>query len=95
VFADAYEVAKCCADYGTLFEIDGRKEHLTDEEWAKVAETKVNFVIDSDAHTPENIGNVFKVFDLIKRVGIPEDRILNINGKMPPSLRFSEYKKKM
>lgn len=95
VFADAVEVAKCCADYGTLFEIDARKVHLTDEEWAKVAQTNVNFVIDSDAHSPENVGYMGQVEDLIKRVNIKEDRILNINGKMPPSFRFSEYKKKM
>jgi putative hydrolase len=95
IVADVYEVAKCCADYGTLFEIDARKEHLTDDEWEKVLKTGVKFVIDSDAHSPKNIGELGMVEELIKRVKIPEDRILNINGKLPENLRFKAFKEKM
>lgn len=92
-FADAVEVAKCCRDYGTLFEIDARKTHLSDEEWDKVNNTGVNFVIDSDAHEPSKIGVIDNAIELIKRVGISENRILNINGKEPKSLRFIDFKK--
>lgn len=95
IFADAVEVAKCCRDYGTLFEIDARKTHLTDEEWSAVKDTGVNFVIDSDAHKPENVGSLGDVEALIERVGINKDKILNIDGKMPLSMRFAEYKKKL
>ena len=94
VFINAEEVAKCCADYGTTFEIDARKVHLSDDEWAKVAKTGVNFVIDSDAHSPDKIGFVGDSLDLIERTGISRDKILNIDGKIPEFTRFKEYKEK-
>ena len=89
---DAVEVAKACADYGTLFEINSKKTHLTDEEWQKVIETGVNFVVDSDAHSVDRIGDCALVEDLFTRVNFPLERIMNIDGKIP-TLRFTEYKK--
>ena len=51
-FADAVEVARCCEDYGTYFEINTKKTHLSDEEWQNVIDkTNVGFVVDSDAHS--------------------------------------------
>ncbi len=92
-FADAVEVAKCCRDYGTLFEIDARKEHLCDEDWLKVAETGVEFVIDSDAHRPCDVGKLTVALEMIERTGFPKDKIVNIDGRIPSKLRFSEFKK--
>lgn len=89
---DAVEVAKVAADYGTLLEISTKKSHLTDEEWVKVIDTGVNFVINSDAHSVDRIGDVALAEELFKRVNFPMERILNIDGKLPP-LRFAEYKK--
>ena len=94
-YADVVEVAKCCRDYNTLFEIDARKEHLTDEEWLRVAETGVKFVIDSDAHKPLNVGKIDSVIKMIERTSFPVNQIVNINGEMPKNMRFSEYKKHM
>ncbi len=93
-FIDAYEVAKCCADYGTYFEIDTRKTHLLDDEWEKVLLSNVKFVVDSDAHSKDKVGLVGEAESLINRVGISKDRIVNIDGKLPKYFRFSEYKKK-
>lgn len=90
---NAVEVAKVCADYGTLFEINSKKTHLTDEEWQGVIDTGVNFVVDSDAHSVDRIGDCALVEELFTRVNFPLDRIKNIDGKIP-SLRFSEYKQK-
>lgn len=89
---NAVEVAKACADYGTLFEINSKKTHLTDEEWQKVIETGVNFVVDSDAHSVDRIGDCALVEDLFTRVNFPLERIMNIDGKLP-TLRFTEFKK--
>ncbi len=94
-FINAYDVAKCCADNGTYFEIDARKKHLEDSEWEQVLKTDVKFVIDSDAHSPDKIGVIGQAEELINRVGIPLDRIYNIDGKMPDFSRFKEYKRKM
>ncbi len=92
-YANAVEVAKCCADYGTYMELNSKKVHLTDEELFEVAKTGVNFVIDSDAHSVERIGEISLVEQALKRVDISEDRIMNINGKIP-KFRFAEYKEK-
>lgn len=90
-FADAVEVAKACADYGTFLELNSKKTHLTDEELYKIKETGVEFIIDSDAHSPDRVGEISLVEETIKRVGISEDRIVNVNGKLP-NFRFKRFK---
>lgn len=94
VFADAVEVAKACADYGTYFEINTKKIHLSDEEWLKVIETKVNFVIDSDAHTPSRVGDTRLADELFERIDFPLDRIKNINDN-ELEFRFKNFKDKL
>ncbi len=89
---NAVEVAKACADYGTLFEISTKKNPLTDEEWQGVIETGVNFVLDSDAHSVGRIGDTALFEELLKRVNFPMERIMNIDGRVP-TLRFTEFKK--
>ena len=93
-FADAVEVAKVASDYGTYLELNSKKTHLTDEELYKVLQTKVNFVINSDAHTPNRVGEISLVEQALSRVKIPEDRIANINGKLP-NFRFKAFKEKV
>lgn len=92
-YADAVEVAKCCSDYGTYLEISAKKPHLTDEELQKVVDTGVRFVIDSDAHSTDRIGDYSLAEEQILRVGVPLDRIDNIDGRLP-NFRFAEYKQK-
>ena len=93
-FADAAEVAKACADYGTYFEINTKKIHLTEEEWQKVFDTKVNFIINSDAHFPSRVGDAVLFDELKKTIDFPLDRIHNIGDKHP-EFRFAEFKKKL
>ncbi len=90
-FADAVEVAKCCRDYGTYLEISSKKEHLTDDELAAVAATGVRFVINSDAHSVARVGDLKLAEEQIARVGVPLDRIDNIDGRLP-HFRFAEFK---
>ena len=94
VYADAVEVAKCCSDYGTYFEINTKKVHLSDEVWQKVVDTGVEFVIDSDAHSPDRIGDTALAEDLLGRINIPLERIKNLNG-FPPRMRFRDFKEKL
>ncbi len=93
-FADAAEVAKCCRDYGTYLEISSKKQHLTDEELAACAATGVRFVVNSDAHSVDRIGDTSLAAEQIARVGIPLSQIDNIEGRYP-EFRFAEYKKHM
>ena len=83
-FADAVEVARCCEDYGTYFEINTKKTHLSDEEWQNVIDkTNVGFVVDSDAHSPDRVGDTLLADELMKRVKFPENRIFNMYGNVP------------
>ncbi len=92
-FADAVEVAKAAADYGTYLELNSKKVHLSDEELYNVAKTGVNFIISSDAHTPDRVGEIKLVKDMLNRVDIPLDRIKNIDGRLP-EMRFCAFKEK-
>ena len=92
-FADAVEVAKCAADHGTYIEINTKKTHLSDEEWQDIIDkTSVRFVIDSDAHSPERVGDVRLAEALFDRVAFPLERIDNIDGRTA-SFRLQAYKK--
>ncbi len=90
-FADVVEVAKVASDYGTYLELNAKKVHLSDEQLYAVCKTGVNFVINSDAHSPERVGEISLVIDMLKRVDVPADRIMNIDGKLP-NFRFKAYK---
>lgn len=92
-FCDVVEVAKAARDYGTYIELNSKKVHLTDEELAKVRDTGVRFIIDSDAHSVDRIGDTKLVDELLSRVDVPRERIDNIDGRKP-SFRFREYKEK-
>ena len=91
-FSDPVEVAKACRDYGTYLEISSKKQHLTDEELAAVADTGVRFVVNSDAHSIDRIGDTRLAEEQIARVGIPLDRIDNIDGRLP-DFRLARWKK--
>ena len=92
-FVDPVEVAKVASDYGTYIELNAKKVHLTDEELYKVCQTGVRFVIDSDAHSPERVGEISLVENMLKRVDVPLDRIDNIDGRLP-NFRFKNFKEK-
>ena len=93
--ADALEVAKCAADYGTYIELNSKKTHLTDEELCDiVAKTSARFIINSDAHSQTRVGDTSRVEAQLARIQFPLDRIDNIEGRYP-KFRFAEYKRHM
>ena len=90
VFSNVKEVADCCRQFGTYVEINTKKTHMTDEQWREVYSTGVNFVIGSDAHSPNRVADIAPALELMERVGISPDRVHNLNGK--PNFRFAKYK---
>ena len=93
--ANALEVAKCAADYGTYIELNSKKTHLTDEELNEiVAKTDARFIIDSDAHSKDRVGDKRLAEEQLARLNFPMERIDNIDGRMP-TFRFAEFKKGM
>lgn len=88
---DVVEVAKCARDYGTYIELNSKKRHLSDEELVAVYHTGVRFVIDSDAHAKERVGDFALVAEQLERVGISLESIDNIDGR-EPTFRFAQFK---
>ena len=75
---DLDEIAKACADRKTLMEINTRHTHLTLEEIRQVAKYDVQFVVSSDAHTSDRVGDVSEGIERAVRAGIDLSRIVNI-----------------
>lgn len=92
-YCNLEEVAKCCADYGTYIEINTKKRHVSAEELNRMANTGVRFVIDSDAHSADRVGDTKIAEELLKEADIPFDIIDNIDGRLP-NFRFKGYKAK-
>lgn len=85
------EVAKCCADYGTYIEINTKKRHVSAEELNLIAGTGVRFVIDSDAHSADRVGDTKIAEEILAEASVPLEQIDNIDGRLP-DFRFKEYK---
>ena len=93
--SNALEVAKCAADYGTYIELNSKKPHLTDEELNDIVQkTEARFIVDSDAHSADRVGDTQLVEAQLKRIAFPMERIDNFDGRYP-TFRFAEFKKKM
>lgn len=92
-YCNLEEVARCCADYGTYIEINTKKRHISAEELNLMASTGVRFLIDSDAHSADRVGDMKIAEEILKEAEIPLESIDNIDGRLP-KFRFAEYKKK-
>ena len=92
-FCDLVQVAKCCADYGTYIEINTKKRHVSAEELNAMAATGVRFVINSDAHSADRVGDTKIAEEILATAQIPLEQIDNIGGRLP-KFRFAEYKEK-
>lgn len=90
---DSLEVAKVAADYGTYIELNSKKTHFTDEELMDMAtKTSVRFLINSDAHSADRVGEIERVKKQLEGLDFPLERIDNIDGRLP-KFRFKEFKK--
>jgi putative hydrolase len=70
-------LAKAAGKRGTALEINSSHGNLT-LEYAKIAMMEnVNFVINSDAHIPANVGNFAMGIKIAEEAGIPLNRIIN------------------
>ncbi|MCH5142578.1 MAG: PHP domain-containing protein [Clostridiales bacterium] len=90
-YCNLEDVAKCCADYGTYIEINTKKRHVSAEELNLMAATGVRFVIDSDAHSADRVGDIKIAEEVLKEAAVPLEQIDNIDGRLP-DFRFKEYK---
>lgn len=75
---DIEDIAKACEDTGTLMEINMKHTHLTVEEIKTAAKFDVKFIIGSDAHVPEKVGEFKDSLLRALEAGLDPERIVNI-----------------
>jgi putative hydrolase len=85
------EIAKVCAQYGTFIEINGKRITYTDEEMKDMLQSGADFIVNSDAHSTDRIGEVKICEELISRLSIPPQRIVNLSKS--PDWRSQAAKK--
>lgn len=76
------KVALAARDNNILIELNGKRIFFTDEEMLEMAKNKVKFIINSDAHFSDRVGEVNNAINLITRLNIPKSLIMNLD-KLP------------
>lgn len=70
-------IAREAAKYGTALEINSRSSFMRAEHVRAAAMEGAKFVIDSDAHTPEDVGNLQNGLDIALEAGLTSEQIIN------------------
>lgn len=79
---DTLAVARLAKEKGVFVELNGKRINFTDEELITMAEEGVQFIVDSDAHSPNRVGECNNAINTIFRLNLPLEQIVNIN-KLP------------
>lgn len=74
-------ISRTCEETGTLMEINTRHKHLTVDEIRIAEKYDVSFVISSDAHRPEEVGNYPDGVLRALEAGLDIERIVNIKER--------------
>jgi putative hydrolase len=83
------EVGKAAIDYNTYIELNGKKVSMTDDEVATLDAMGVQFILNSDAHTADRVGDVSVPLSVVERVGIDKSHIVNWD-KLPDGLKVKK-----
>lgn len=67
---------------GTIVEINGRKNCLSDKELLLLAENGVKMILNSDAHRPENVAEVNRAINIVERLNITHELIVNLDKNL-------------
>lgn len=77
---DLKAVGEAAASKGTLMELNGKRVSLSPDELVLLAETGCRFILNSDAHIPERVGDVSCEKEVWKLSGLPDELIVNLDG---------------
>lgn len=76
-------LAEYCSKHNVYLELNNRHFRYSKEEIEMlINNTDVKFIVNSDAHNRRVVGQVNRIFEIIKEYNIPVDRIVNID-KLP------------
>lgn len=79
---DYSEVGKVCADYGTYVELSSRHRTPDENSIEQLLNTDCQFVLNSDAHKPQNVGCCDFALELVGKYDIPASRLANVDHKV-------------
>lgn len=74
---DTADLARACARRGAAMEINARHGHMTVEYCKIASRLGARFVIDSDAHKPEDVGSVARGISLAEEARLTPEQIIN------------------
>jgi len=89
---DVEKVARVAKETNTLIELNGKRLGMTDKEILKCYELGCKFVIDSDAHSPNRVGDCHLGLQAVLRLRIPDSAIVNLNNL--PTFKKDKRKKR-
>ena len=79
---DTLAVAKMAKQKDVYVELNGKRINFTDDEILTMASEGVKFIVNSDAHEPDYVGEVNNGLDTIYRLNIPLSLVANVD-KIP------------
>jgi len=79
---DTIAVAKLAKQKGVFVELNGKHINFTPEEIEIMIAEGIKFIVDSDAHTPERVGEVNRGLNTIYKYNIPIAQVANVD-KLP------------
>lgn len=91
ILADAVEVAKYAHDKGVYIELNGRHKSLSKKQIKQMTEAGVQFICNSDAHRPQDVGTMPLACKMIEKCGIPYSQIANWDKL--PQFRSDNFKR--
>ncbi len=75
---DIRELARAAGKVGTALEINSKHSELSIENLKIAMEEDVEFIINSDAHSPDDVGNITLATERAKAAGLEMNRIRNL-----------------
>lgn len=79
---DTMAVAKMAKQKGVYIELNGKRATFTEEEIKMMTAEGVKFIVNSDAHRPELVGEVNNGMNLVYKYDIPLSQVVNVD-KLP------------
>ena len=71
------EVGKAVLDYDVYVELNGKRVNMTDDEVMTLYDMGVKFILNSDGHCPERIGDVSIPLAVVDRLNLDKSKIVN------------------
>lgn len=100
---DLYEIGRACSEKGVMVEINNRHCDWDEDQINDLLASDCMFVVSSDAHRREDVGNVNHAMNIVKKYQIPSEKVANLefshdemsDDDKEMNVYFSIYKQKL